>query len=58
MGFPRPDRSDASSNGAIPRFYFLSQLDDVLHDQERRANMPARGPIPAKGGDPSRGSRP
>jgi hypothetical protein len=53
MGFPRPDRSDAIANGAIPRFYFLNQLDDLLRDQERRAKMPARGPIPGKRGDPS-----
>ena len=34
-------------------FHFLAQLDELLGDQERRAKMPARGPIPKKGGDPS-----
>ncbi|MEJ7636663.1 MAG: hypothetical protein WKF75_01430 [Singulisphaera sp.] len=51
MGFPRGDRQDRSGTGPAPRFSFLTQLDALLRDQERRAKMPPRGPIPRKGGD-------
>jgi hypothetical protein len=57
LGFPisnRPNRGDTGTGtGPAPRFYFLTQLDDLLLDHERRAAMPPRGPIPKKGGDPS-----
>ena len=53
MGFPRGNQQLPGGAGPAPRFYFLSQLDDLLVDQERRAKMPPRGPIPKKGGDPS-----
>ncbi len=53
MGFPRGNQQFPGGAGPAPRFYFLTQLDDLLRDQERRATMPPRGPIPRKGGDPS-----
>jgi hypothetical protein len=53
MGFPRDNPQSRGGTGPAPRFYFLTQLDELLRDQERRAKMPARGPIPRKGGDPS-----
>ncbi len=53
MGFPRGEQQDRSATGPAPRFYFLGQLDDLLRDQERRAEVPPRGPIPKKGGDPT-----
>ncbi len=53
MGFPQPDGQNRMGNGPATRFYFLTQLDDLLRDQERRAQMPPRGPIPRKGGDPA-----
>ena len=53
LGFPLAGSAEPRRHRARPRFYFLSQLDDLLRDQERRAKLPARGPIPKKGGDPS-----
>jgi len=53
MGFPQADRQNRAGTGPAPRFDFLTQLDDLLRDHERRAEMPPRGPIPGKGGDPS-----
>ena len=54
MGFPRADPQNRMPGPAsASRFHFLGQLDELLRDQERRAKMPARGPIPGKGGDPS-----
>ena len=53
MGFPPSDRQDRGGTGPAPRFFFLTQLDEILRDQERRAKMPPRGPIPRKGGDPA-----
>jgi hypothetical protein len=53
MGFPREDRQGRRRAEPAPRFSFLAQLDELLGDQERRAKMPARGPIPKKGGDPA-----
>ena len=59
MGFAPGDRRHWRGNGPAPRFfYFLTQLDELLRDQERRAKMPPRTPIPRKGGDPRPGSRP
>jgi len=52
-GFPQADRQNRDGTGPAPRFYFLTQLDDLLRDLERRAKMPPRSPIPRKGGDPS-----
>ena len=52
MGFPQGS-AEPGGAGPAPRFYFLTQLDELLRDQERRAKMPPRGPIPRKGGDPS-----
>ncbi len=53
MGFPRSDRQNRGGAGPAPRFYFLTQLDELLRDQERRAKMPPRTPIPRKRGDPT-----
>ena len=53
MGFARPDRQDRFGPGPAPRFYFLTQLDELLNDHEVRAKMPPRGSIPKKGGDPA-----
>ena len=54
MGFEPGDRRHWRGDGPAPRFfYFLTQLDDLLRDQERRAKMPPRTPIPRKGGDPT-----
>ncbi|WP_435006863.1 hypothetical protein P12x_004324 [Tundrisphaera lichenicola] len=53
LGFPRPDPQGRFGLDPAGRFPFLGQLDDLLGDQERRARMPARGPIPGKGGDPT-----
>jgi hypothetical protein len=52
MGFPR-DRSNRAGPGPAPRFYFLTQLDELLRDHERRAKLAPRPPIPKSGGDPS-----
>ena len=52
MGFPMAMRQNAFASGPA-RFYFLTQLDQLLGDQERRAKMPPRGPVPKKGDDPS-----
>jgi len=53
LGIPRDDPRFRSGIASAPRFGFLTQLDDLLRDQERRARMPARVPIPRKGGEPS-----
>ena len=53
MGFIQVDGLNRIGGGPAPRFDFLTQLDDLLRDQERRAKLPPRGPIPRKGGDPS-----
>jgi hypothetical protein len=53
MGFPRRERQSRRGAEPAPRFTFLTQLDELLSDQERRAKMPARNPIPKKGGDPT-----
>ena len=53
MGFPKNTQQFHRGNGPPPRFYFLTQLDELLRDQERRAKMPPRTPIPKKGGDPT-----
>ncbi len=53
MGFPQSDRQNRAGTGPAPRFYFLTQLDDLLRDHERRARMAPRGPIPGKDADPS-----
>jgi hypothetical protein len=53
MGFPRPDRPVEGRPGSVSRFYFLTQLDELLRDHERRASVPARGPIPKRGTDAS-----
>ena len=53
MGFPREERQSRRGAEPAPRFTFLTQLDVLLLDQERRARMPARGLIPRKGGDSS-----
>jgi len=53
MGFPQEARRNRTGTGPAPRFYFLTQLDELLRDHERRAKMPPRAPIPRKGGDPS-----
>lgn len=52
LGFPRQERQSRRGAEPAPRFTFLSQLDWILRDQERRATMTKRGPIPSKGGDP------
>jgi hypothetical protein len=53
MGFPPEARQSRDGTGPAPHFYFLSQLDDLLRDHERRAKLPPREPIPNKAGDPS-----
>jgi hypothetical protein len=53
MGFPRQERQSRRGAEPAPRFPFLSQLDELKSDQERRAKLPARGPIPKKGGEPT-----
>ena len=53
MGFPQSGPTEPSWHRARARFYFLTQLDELLRDQERRAKMPPRAPIPRKGGDPT-----
>ena len=53
MGFPKNSQQFHRGNGPPPRFYFLTQLDELLRDQERRAKMPPRTPIPKKGGEPA-----
>ena len=53
MGFPVPQQRSVFGTGPPTRFYFLTQLDQLLKDHERRAKTPPRGPIPKKGGDPS-----
>jgi hypothetical protein len=53
MGFPQGDRQKRQGTGPAPRFYFLTQLDELLRDLERRAQLPPRGPIPRKGVDAS-----
>ena len=53
MGFTLGQRQLPGGAGPPPRFYFLTQLDELLRDHERRAKLPHRGPIPKKGGDPS-----
>ena len=53
LGFPLEEPKYRHAAGPPTRFLFLTQLDQLLRDHERRAAMPARGPIPKKGGDPS-----
>ncbi|WP_406698713.1 hypothetical protein V5E97_07485 [Singulisphaera sp. Ch08] len=53
LGFPFPERRNREKNEPSRRFSFLTQLDELLRDHERRAKMPVRGSIPKKGGDAS-----
>ncbi len=53
LGFPRPRGRNVNNIELAPRFGFLYHLDEIVHDQERRAQMPARTPVPREGGDPT-----
>jgi hypothetical protein len=51
MGFT-PSRDGRVPEGNSTFFSNLSQLDELLADQERRAAEPPRGPIPGRDADP------
>ncbi len=59
MGFPRPDRHERGGRDRAGRFSFLSQLDDLLRDQERQGRgCPPGGRSPGRAATPPPGSRP
>ena len=53
MRLPPESQWNQRGTGPAPHFSFLTQLDDLLRDQERRAKLPPRGPIPRQEGDPT-----
>jgi hypothetical protein len=53
MGFPRPGTPRARGNDRPSHFPLLTQFDELLADQERRAQEPPRGPIPGRNADPA-----